>query len=429
MSEPAGNFILSVSDLTARVKWLLEQNFRTLAVQGEISDLVVHRSGHVYFTLKDRGSQLRAVFFRGAAAAERLQLARGMAVVATGSLTVYEPQGAYQLSVLDVKPLGLGDLHQRFEELKQRLQAEGLFDPERKRPIPTLPRCVGLITSLDGAAIQDFFNVLNRRFAGMHVRIIPTAVQGDSAAAQIANAIRFFNVRRACEIIVVTRGGGSIEDLWAFNEEVLARAVASSEIPVISAVGHERDHSICDFVADFRAPTPSAAAELVVQAKENFTDRVDNLRRRLRDALLLRLAALRQRYARAASCPFLQRPDDIVLQRQQRLDYLAARLEQTLPRLLERARSRLANASSRLPLALKALVRQRRDRFARAEQTLNALAPRRVLARGYSILLNQRGLALRDAAEARPGENIHALLAKGDLELSVNRVIPTEPSP
>jgi exodeoxyribonuclease VII large subunit len=166
-----------------------------------------------------------------------------------------------------------------------------------------------------------------------------------------------------------------------------------------------------------------------VQAKESFTDRVENLRRRLRDALLLRLAALRQRYARAASCPFLQRPDDIVLQRQQRLDYLAARLEQTLPRLHERARSRLANASSRLPLALNALVRQRRDRFARAEQTLNALAPRRVLARGYSILLNQRGLALRDAAETQPGESIHAMLAKGDLELNVNRVIPTEPSP
>lgn len=429
MGEPAGNFILSVSDLTARVKWLLEQNFRTLAVQGEISDLVIHRSGHVYFTLKDRGSQLRAVFFRGAATAERLQLARGMAVIATGRLTVYEPQGIYQLSVLDIKPLGLGDLHQRFEELKQRLQAEGLFDLERKRPVPTLPRCVGLITSLDGAAIEDFFNVLNRRFAGMHVRIIPTAVQGDSAAAQIANAIRFFNARRACDVIVVTRGGGSIEDLWAFNEEVLARAVAGSEIPVISAVGHERDHSICDFVADFRAPTPSAAAEQVVMAKENFFERIVNLRRRLRDALLLRVAALRQRYVHAASCPFLQRPDDMVMQRQQRLDFLAARLEQTLPRLHERALNRLTNASDRLPLALNALVRQRRDRFTRAEQTLNALAPRRVLARGYSILLNQEGQALRDAAETRPGEAIQAMLAKGDLELTVKRVIPTEPSP
>lgn len=429
MGEAAGNFILSVSDLTARVKWLLEQNFRTLAIQGEISDLVIHRSGHVYFTLKDRGSQVRAVFFRGAATAERLQLVRGMAVIATGRLTVYEPQGIYQLSVLDVKPLGIGDLHQRFEELKQRLQAEGLFDLERKRPVPTLPRCVGLITSLDGAAIEDFFNVLNRRFAGMHVRIIPTAVQGDSAAAQIANAIRFFNARRACDVIVVTRGGGSIEDLWAFNEEVLARAVASSEIPVISAVGHERDHSICDFVADFRAPTPSAAAEQVVMAKENFIERIANLRRRLRDALLLRMAARRQRYAQAVSSPLLQRPDDMVMQRQQRLDFLVTRLEQTLPRLRERALSRLTNASDRLPLALNALVRQRRDRFARAEQTLNALAPRRVLARGYSILLNQQGQALRNATETRPGEALRAMLAKGDLELTVRRVIPTEPSP
>jgi exodeoxyribonuclease VII large subunit len=352
-----------------------------------------------------------------------------MAVIATGRLTVYEPQGIYQLSVLDVKPLGLGDLHQRFEELKQRLQAEGLFDLERKRPVPTLPRCVGLITSLDGAAIEDFFNVLNRRFAGMHVRIIPTAVQGDSAAAQIANAIRFFNARRACDVIVVTRGGGSIEDHWAFNEEVLARAVAGSEIPVISAVGHERDHSICDFVADFRAPTPSAAAEQVVMAKENFFERIANLRRRLRDALLLRVAALRQRYVRAASCSLLQRPDDMVMLRQQRLDFLAARLEQTLPRLHERALNRLTSAGERLPPALNALVRQRRDRFTRAEQTLNALAPRRVLARGYSILLNQEGQALRDAAETRPGEAIRAMLAKGDLELTVKCVIPTEPSP
>jgi exodeoxyribonuclease VII large subunit len=293
--------------------------------------LVVHRSGHVYFTLKDRGSQLRAVFFRGAAAAERLQLARGMAVVATGSLTVYEPQGAYQLSFGDVKPLGLGDLHQRFEELKLRLQTEGLFDLERKRPIPTLPRCVGLITSLDGAAIQDFFNVLKRRFAGMHVRIIPTAVQGDIAAAQIANAFAS-QCPPACEVIVVTRGGGSIEDLWAFNEEVLARAVASSEIPVISAVGHERDQASAT-CRRLPRPNPISGSRTGRASKRKFHRPRRNLRRRLRDALLLRLAALRQRYARAASCPFLQRPDDIVLQRQQRLDYLAARLEQTLPRL------------------------------------------------------------------------------------------------
>jgi exodeoxyribonuclease VII large subunit len=429
MSESIETSILSVSDVSSRVKWLLEQNFRGIAVQGEISDLVIHRSGHVYFTLKDRGSQLRAVFFRGAAMAERLGLARGMAVIAHGNLSVYEPQGNYQLMVLKLSPLGLGDLHLRFEELKQRLQAEGLFDLERKRPIPTLPRCVGVISSLDGAAIQDFFNVLHRRFAGMHVRVIPTAVQGDSAAAQIANAIRFCNARRVCDVIVVTRGGGSIEDLWAFNEEILARAVASSEIPVISAVGHERDHSICDFVADYRAPTPSAAAEIVVQAKEHFSESIANLRRRLRDGLLLHLSSLRQRYSQAASSAFLQRPEDMVLQRQQRLDFLSVRLEQTLPRLHERALSRLSSASERLPPALNALLAQRRERLLRAEQTLQALAPRRVLARGYSILLNERGQALRNAAEAQAGDSIHALLAKGDLELKVTRVIPTEPSP
>lgn len=429
MSESAGNFIFSVSELTARVKWLLEQNFASVCVRGEISNVVIHRSGHVYLTIKDSGSQLTAVHFRGAPIAQRLGLERGMAVDVTGRISVYEPQGNYQLLILSIEPIGVGDLHRRFEELKQRLQAEGLFDQERKRPIPALPRCVGVITSLDGAAVQDFCNVLNRRFAGMHVRIVPSAVQGAVAAAQIANAIRFLNAARACDVIVVTRGGGSVEDLWAFNEEVLARAVAASDIPVISAVGHERDHSICDFVADFRAPTPSAAAELVVQAKTAFSERIANHGRRLRDALLLRLAHLRQRYARASACPLLQRPGDLVNQRQQRLDLLVARLEQTLPRLHERSASRLLAASSRLPRALTTLCQRRGDRLARAQQTLNALAPRKVLARGYSILLNQQGHALRDADDAHPGEALRALLAKGDLDLTVNRILPSEPSP
>ena len=230
-----------VSELNRVVRELLEQTFYPFWVRGEVSNLTIHRSGHVYFSLKDERSQVSVVFFRGAATARQMQLRNGLAVDVWGRLTVYEPRGQYQLVVDRLRSRGVGVLQQRFEQLKQKLRDEGLFDPERKRPIPPFPRCIGVVTSPDGAAIRDFLHVLGRRFGDLHVRIVPAAVQGERAAAQISTAVELLNQTQACDVIVLTRGGGSLEDLWPFNEEQVARAVAQSTIPVISAVGHEID--------------------------------------------------------------------------------------------------------------------------------------------------------------------------------------------
>ncbi len=413
--------VCSVSELVSLAARLLEQHFTGVWVCGEISDLTIHRSGHVYFSIKDENSQLRAIMFRGAALAQQLRLERGMSVNLYGRLTLYGPQSTVQIQVMQISPVGVGDLYLRFEELKRRLAAEGLFDSERKRPIPVLPQCIGLITSLDGAAIQDFFNVINRRFPGMHVRVVPCAVQGAGAAAQVAGAVQFLNQQRACDVIVVTRGGGSLEDLWPFNEEVLARAVAASEIPVISAIGHERDFSICDYAADFRAPTPSAAAELVVKSRMELLGHVQELRQRLTQALLLTLSGLQNRVLRVSRCTLLQHPEELVFRRSQRLDMLSARLEQTLPRQAERLAARLDGAAKRLPLAIRNRMSQTAHRLDSARQTLQALAPQRVLERGYSILLSPQGQAIRSKTEVIAGEQLTALLAHGSLHVAVTQ--------
>ena len=394
--------VWSVSELNRLVKDLLEQSVEAFWLRGEIGDITIHRSGHVYFTLKDARSQLPAVMFRGAETARQLDLRTGMEIDVYGRLTVYEPRGAYQVLVQLIRPKGIGDLQKRFEELKARLRAEGLFDDERKRPLPLLPRCVGLVTSPEGAAIRDFLRLLDRRFAGVHVRLVPVPVQGVEAAAQIAAAIRFLNDTQACDVIVATRGGGSLEDLWAFNEEVVARAVAGSAIPVVSAVGHERDFTICDFAADRRAPTPSAAAELVIGAKAEMLERIHVSRSRLRQALALRVARLQERLQRTLAKRVLHEPAAAVRVYHQRVDEISARLTAGLQRHAERSRSRVQNL---------------RDR-------LEALDPRRVLARGYAILVDATGRAIRRAEETAPGAALTGLLHDGELGLRVQRVTP-----
>ncbi|MFA4943498.1 MAG: exodeoxyribonuclease VII large subunit [Lentisphaeria bacterium] len=390
--------ILSVSELTRIVKELFEQTFYPFWVRGEAGNLTFHRSGHLYFTLKDAQSQIAAVWFRGAAAARQLGLAEGMEVEALGRLTMYEPRGQCQLVIDRLRPKGVGLLQQRFEELKRKLQAEGLFDPERKRPIPALPKCIGVVTSPEGAALQDFLKILGRRFASLHVRIVPVAVQGVRAAAEIAAGIALLNRSRGCDVIVATRGGGSLEDLWPFNEEVVARAVAASAIPVISAVGHEVDFTICDYVADLRAPTPSAAAELVVAKQSEFQERLANLRQRQRQALRLRLGDWRRRLDRAAHSPAFREPLHQVRRHQQRLDELGLRLNRALLARQQAARARLDRAGARLA----------------------ALNPAAVLERGYAILLDRAsGHAVTDAATAPLGGRLTGLLAKGRLDLLV----------
>ncbi|OPZ31132.1 MAG: Exodeoxyribonuclease 7 large subunit [Lentisphaerae bacterium ADurb.BinA184] len=397
---PQETKIWSVSELNRLVKDVFEQSFYPFWVRGEVSNLTLHRSGHVYLTLKDERSQLSAVYFRGVETARRSGLAEGMLIEVCGRLTVYEPRGAYQLVVTQLRLKGKGDLQQRFEELKLRLQAEGLFDPERKRPVPALPRRIGVVTSPQGAALQDFLNILGRRFANVQVRIVPAAVQGERAAAEVAEGVRFLNRTGAADVIVVTRGGGSLEDLWPFNDETLARVIAASQIPVISAVGHEVDFTICDFVADLRVPTPSAAAELVIGRQADLFEGIANLRSRLRSRLLLSLGELRRRVERAAGSYVFREPGNAVRTAQQRVDEASIRLQRAAARGHE----------------------QRRAALDRLQAQLTALDPRRVLGRGYSILLDESGVALTDATRTAAGARLRALLARGELGLTVNDV-------
>ena len=395
-SEPK---IWTVSALVRMLKELLEQSFYPFWLEGEVSNLTIHRSGHVYFTLKDSGSQMAVVFFRGAAEAQQVKLAEGMQIEVYGRLTVYEPRGQCQLVIERLRPKGLGLLQRKFEELKKKLREEGLFDAERKRPIPALPRCIGVVTSPSGAAIRDFLQILGRRFAGVRVRICPTAVQGDKAAAKIVAAIEFLNRTTSCDVIVVTRGGGSLEDLWPFNEESVVRAVAGSRIPTISAVGHEVDFTLCDFAADLRVPTPSAAAEQVIGKKAELAERLVHLRQRLGASLSLRRSELRRRFERAAGSPVFREPANLVRSSQQRLDELVLRLARALGQQRQNAKARLAQVNGKL----------------------SVLNPRAVLDRGYAILLErQTEKPLVSAAETAIGARLRAVLSRGELEVLVS---------
>src|SRR5438128_8454761 len=280
----AARRVYSVTELTVRVRDLLEAEFFEVWVEGELSNCRVWTAGHLYFTLKDGASQIRAVIFRSALRYLKFKPADGLRVVARGRVSVYEPKGEYQLICEHLEPHGLGALQLAFDQLKKRLQEEGLFDAARKRPLPSLPRKIGIVTSLDGAAIRDIIKVLRRRYANAHLVICPARVQGEDAAPEIARALPQIGRVPGVDVVIVGRGGGSIEDLWAFNEEAVARAISRVPVPVISGVGHETDFTIADFVADLRAPTPSAAAELVVAAKDQFCNRIDTLRDRLRAA-------------------------------------------------------------------------------------------------------------------------------------------------
>lgn len=371
----------------------VEQSFYPLWLRGQVSNLTIHRSGHVYFSVKDARSQVSAVFFRGAGKAREMGLKEGDEVDVYGRLTVYEPRGSYQIQVSQIRPQGKGDLQRRFEELKERLRAAGWFDEDRKRPIHMLPKCVGVVTSPSGAAIQDFLQILGRRFSNVHVRIFPAAVQGERAAAEVAAGVQFFNRTRCCDVIVVTRGGGSMEDLWPFNEAAVVKAVYQSELPVISAVGHEVDFTICDFVADLRVPTPSAAAELVTAHKEEMLQRLHSMKQRLSGGLQLKISNLRRRTERASHHPVFREPKTLVRMQQQRVDELRMRMQNALERSFERAQTR----------------------FARVKTHLNALNPHGVLKRGYSILIQEEGGAVKHPAEVCEGQRMRAVLAEGEM--------------
>ncbi|NLZ60359.1 MAG: exodeoxyribonuclease VII large subunit [Lentisphaerae bacterium] len=412
--------IFSVSELNSAVRAVLLRSFGELWLSGEICNVTVKQdSGHVYLSLKDANAQVQAVFWRGSLQFRALQLQVGSQVEACGRVELYERGGSYQFNISKLQPLGLGELFQRFEALKERLRSEGLFDLARKKPLPALPRCIGLVTSLEGAAIKDFMQILHRRHPNIHLRIINSPVQGAGAAGWLAAALQYFSQSKACDVIVLTRGGGSMEDLWEFNEEVLARAIAASEVPVISAVGHERDYTISDEVADFRAPTPSAAAELVIKGQEELRERLFNAAKRLQSAAANRLGQARLRWQNAERSAFFQKPEHLTNLLSQRLDLAGIRLERVLRQVAGQTRQRLANANLRLPTQLRQQAALRRAKLERLQSALQAMNPKKVLARGYSIILDQNNQALLKAEQVAKGDKLKAILAEGELKLQV----------
>src|SRR6202166_1880364 len=339
---------LTVSELTARIRDLLGKNFTDIWVEGEISNCREAQSGHIYFTLKDDRSQVRCVFFKQQQRGIRFRPEDGLHVTVRGSISVYEARGEYQIYVENLEPVGLGALQLAFEQLKKRLEAEGLFEAARKKPLPMLPSRIGLITSPTGAAVRDVVRILRRRFPNVHLTLFPVRVQGEGAAPEIVKAIKFFNQREMVDVLIVGRGGGSMEDLWAFNEEIVARAIFESKIPVISGVGHETDFTIADFVADVRASTPSAAAEIVVQTRREFDTHVASLRDALGEQMRYRILVLSRRVHELAGRRGFRRPLDLLRQQRQRADEMTARLARGLYASFEQSRKRFTAAHLRI---------------------------------------------------------------------------------
>ena len=438
--------VLTVSELTGLIRTSIESEFCDLWLEGEISNLRMPGSGHVYCTLKDASSQIRAVLFRSSALRVRFTLKEGMCVVVRGRLTVYEPRGEYQIVLETVEPKGIGALQLAFEQLKERLAAEGLFDEGRKKPLPAFPQTIGIVTSPTGAAIRDIFSVLRRRWPMLHIIFVPVPVQGEGASQQIADALSLLNEHGEAEVIIVGRGGGSLEDLWSFNEEVVVRAIANSRIPVVSAVGHEIDVTLTDFAADHRAATPSAAAETVVPVLADVVER-------------LREVTIRAGQAMARYCLFEQRRLDRnivglaqvryrIQSESQRTDEATDRMKHLVCKRVIASRELIRDRQQELaglnpifvvkhclamiPQLMKRLERQivvlserRRRQIEATVSQLAQLSPLAILGRGYSILTKVRdGTILRRAEDVQPGEEIVARLSQGELGCTVKRVLP-----
>jgi exodeoxyribonuclease VII large subunit len=436
--------ILTVSRLTALLRGVLEENFEQVWVQGEVSNLSQPSSGHIYFSLKDAGAQLRCVMFKGSVRNLKFRPADGMALITRGRISVYDQRGEYQLICEYLEPAGVGALQAAFAQLKERLAGEGLFDQGHKRALPCLPRRVGVITSATGAAIHDILNVLKRRFAALEILLYPVRVQGEGAALEIARAVDDMNRLGLADVLIVGRGGGSLEDLWAFNEEVLARALYRSAIPVISAVGHETDWTICDFVADLRAPTPSAAAELVIASADELRNQLDALYHRLVLALETRLSALESRVA--ALRRLLADPSATLGHLSQRMDDLIGRLELALRNSITRVRERFDRLEGQLlqhsPAVRVEHLQQRLELLSgRAERLmllrlegakqefggnaarLEVLSPLATLARGYSVTtrLDDHSL-VSDSGSLAIGDQLRISLRRGGVLCRVEQL-------
>jgi exodeoxyribonuclease VII large subunit len=435
--------VWTVTDLTAAIRDLLETRFTELWLEGELSNCRLWNTGHLYFTVKDAGAQLRAVMWRSAARALRFAPEDGLRVVARGRISVYDAKGEYQLVCEHLEPLGAGALQVAFEQLKKRLSAEGLFSADRKRPLPALPRKIGVVTSLDGAAIRDIVTVIGRRHPNAQLVIRPSRVQGEGAAADVARGLDAIVKVPGVDVVIVGRGGGSIEDLWAFNEEVVARAIARSPVPVISAVGHETDVTIADFVADLRAATPSAAAEMVVAGQEEFRARIDRLAGRAAAAVGRRVEKLRTLTHRLAGRPGLagwpgrlalrgrhvaelthqlgRAGRALVARRERRYHEVRLLLETyDLTRRISAIRTRLTRVDAALTAAVRREHRRADTRFRGQAARLESLSPLAVLGRGYAVCWDrERTRIIRDAGSVSVGDEVRVTLERGELECRV----------
>jgi exodeoxyribonuclease VII large subunit len=445
--QPPERRVWTVRGLVAAVRAHVEREYSDAWVEGEISNFRAPDSGHLYFTLKDGNAQIRVVMFRSAARLLRFRPEDGMQVVVRGRVTIYEDRGELQIAAEYLEPKGAGGLQVAFEQLKAKLEAEGLFAAERKKAIPTLPARIGIVTSPQAAALRDILNILQRRHHTVNAVIYPAQVQGDAAAAEVAAGVRYFNECRSDEgrsvdVIIVGRGGGSAEDLAAFNDEALARAVAGSEIPVISAVGHETDFTIVDFVADLRAPTPSAAAELVIRSRVEVETQAEAVRERLVRAMERRLLEARHALTERAQHGAFARMMDLIRQRQQKLDDLTFRLERGERQLQERQRRRweaaaaavrhydarrvlagmrgeLASQTAALAAGMRNLLLQYRVRAERMGRALEMLSPLAILERGYALVFDGEGNLVKDAEQVKAGGEIRARVARGEIRATV----------
>lgn len=444
--------IWTVRDLVGNIRQHVETTYMDLWVEGEISNCRPAPSGHIYFTLKDGEAQLPVVLFRRQAQLLRFRPADGLAVLVRGRISIYETRGQLQLIAETLEPRGAGAFQLAFEQLKARLLAEGLFDSARKRPLPAFPRCIGIITSPTGAVIRDIVTVVRRRHARLNLLVYPATMQGSNSPGSVAAGIRWFNRHSSLvDLIVIARGGGSIEDLSGFNDEALARTIAASDLPIVSAIGHETDFTIADFVADLRAPTPSAAAELITAAQHRIEERIQTLDLRARRAARMRLLEAQRHYARLSADSVLLRLRDAIGRRLQRVDELDLRLTSTSQRRLRIQAQRLTAITDRLrrqDVSLRVAATHRRldrstdrlhhlaaqltstgrSRLNSAAARLHALSPLNVLSRGYAIVYAADGAVLRSATQTAPGQRIRARLSQGSLEAQIIDTKPTEKS-
>ena len=442
--RPPERRIWTVRDLVASVRTHIEREYSDAWVEGEISNFRAQNSGHLYFTLKDQNSQVSVVMFRSSARLLRFKPTDGMQVVVRGRVTIYEDRGQLQMIAEYVEPKGAGALQIAFEQLKAKLEAEGLFEASRKKAIPALPRAIGIVTSPQAAVLRDLLQILHRRHRTVNVLIFPAQVQGETASTEVANGVRHFNRAKNVEVIIVARGGGSAEDLAAFNDEALARIVAESHLPVISAVGHETDFTIIDFVADLRVPTPSAAAEMVIRSRQEIEEQVERLGERLEKATRYRLLMGRQQLTQLAQHGAFGRMMDLIRRRQQKADELMNRLVHAERDVLERQRRRFETLSaavrhydlrlvlagvrreldakdSSMAVAARNALLQKRARLERLTSQIEALSPLAILERGYALVFDADGKLVKDAEQVKAGDEVTARVARGEIAATVKK--------